>query len=181
MRTSSLKIEPRTTLTIVALCAASVAFSLGFACAAPLAAFAALAAIRMNRTGAMTLVIAVWLVNQAIGFVFLSYPLDADCIGWGAGIGLASLLSLEAATLAKRGRAGLVLAPTAAIAAYEGALFAMTLVSGSSMDAYEPASIARVIAINAIAFAALMIASLLARGAGLGAPSTRPEGARPAI
>jgi hypothetical protein len=47
---------------------ASIAFSLGFACATPFAAFAAAASLIMNRRDAMLLVALVWLANQGVGF-----------------------------------------------------------------------------------------------------------------
>jgi hypothetical protein len=70
MQTQSLALSTgwRRPLWIALLVAASVAFTLGFACATPLAAFAAIAALSMPRKDALLLIGLVWLANQAIGF-----------------------------------------------------------------------------------------------------------------
>ncbi|HWX14176.1 MAG TPA: hypothetical protein VNY06_04850 [Methylocella sp.] len=53
----------------------SVAFSLGFSCAVPLAPFATI--------GALTVLIgAVWLANQMTGFALLHYPLERTAFAW---------------------------------------------------------------------------------------------------
>src|SRR5215470_851248 len=78
---------------IALLVAASIAFSLGFACATPFAAFAAAAALTMNRRSALLLVGLVWLANQGTGFIVLHYPWRTDSLAWGAGLGIVALLS----------------------------------------------------------------------------------------
>ena len=77
---------------IALLVIASIAFSLGFACATPFAAFAAAAALTMNRRDTMLLVGLVWLANQGVGFGVL-HPWTADCLAWGVGLGIVALLS----------------------------------------------------------------------------------------
>jgi hypothetical protein len=69
MQTQSLVLSTgwRRPLWIALLVAASVAFTLGFACATPLAAFAAIAALSMPRKDALLLIGLVWLANQAVG------------------------------------------------------------------------------------------------------------------
>jgi hypothetical protein len=42
---------------------------------------------------------AVWLAGQAIGFGLHDYPRDAQTISWGAGLGVAALVSAPAAAL----------------------------------------------------------------------------------
>ena len=59
-------IDWRRPIWIALLVIASIAFSLGFACATPFAAFAAAAALTMNRRDAMLLVGLVWLANQGV-------------------------------------------------------------------------------------------------------------------
>ena len=66
---------------------ASVAFSLGFACATPFAAFCAAAACTLPRRDAYYLTGAVWLASQVVGFAFLQYPWTADCLTWAAVLG----------------------------------------------------------------------------------------------
>ena len=65
----------RKPLWIALLVLASAVFSLGFACAVPLAAFAAIAALTLSRRDAFTLVGAVWLTNQIAGFAIHHYPM----------------------------------------------------------------------------------------------------------
>ena len=74
----------RRPLWIALLVVASVVFSLGFACAVPLAAFAAIAALTLSRRDAFALVGAVWLANQIAGFTLLHYPMDPSTFAWGA-------------------------------------------------------------------------------------------------
>ncbi|MDQ6867846.1 MAG: hypothetical protein M3178_05420 [Pseudomonadota bacterium] len=73
----------RRPLWIALLVGASVAFSLGFACAVPLAAFAAIAALTLSRRDAFALVGAVWLANQIAGFAVHHYPVTASTLAWG--------------------------------------------------------------------------------------------------
>ena len=70
MQTQSLALSTgwRRPLWIALLVGASVAFTLGFACATSLAAFAAIAALSMPRKDALLLIGLVWLANQAVGF-----------------------------------------------------------------------------------------------------------------
>src|SRR5262245_44914939 len=49
----------------------SIGFSFALACAAPLAALATLAALKMSRRDLFTFVGAAWLANQLIGYGFL--------------------------------------------------------------------------------------------------------------
>ncbi len=82
---------------IAVLVAASIGFSLGFACAMPFAAIAAVAACTLPRRDAYFLTGAAWLVNQWVGFAFQHYPRDANTIAWGAALGVIALLCTVAA------------------------------------------------------------------------------------
>jgi hypothetical protein len=157
--------------------AASVATSLGFACAVPLAAFAAASALTLSRRDALLLVGAVWLANQVVGFAVLGYPWTANCIAWGVALGAVALLS-TAAALGVVGRLdGAAWSATRPVVAflvsflvYEGTLFAVALVLGGTED-FTPAIIGRIFAINAIGMAALFVASRLGAAIGLVAPA----------
>ena len=129
MQTQSLALSTgwRRPIWIALLVAASVAFSLGFACATPLAAFAAIAALSMPRKDALLLIGLVWTANQAVGFSVLHYPWTADCFAWGVGLGIVALLAtLGAKWTAERfnplGRLASAMAFLAAFAIYEGLL-----------------------------------------------------------
>lgn len=104
-------IDWRRPIWIALLVIAGIAFSLGFACATPFAAFAAAAALTMNRRDAMLLVGLVWLANQGVGFGVLHYPWTVDCLAWGAGLGIVALLSPNLARSALSPLTGSLLRP----------------------------------------------------------------------
>jgi hypothetical protein len=143
---------------IALLVAASIAFSLGFACATPFAAFAAVAALTMNRRGAMLLVGLVWLANQGIGFGVLHYPWTLDCLAWGVGLGIVALLSVLGAEygakhfIALNGIVASTVAFLSAFGVYEGLLFIASIIFQSGVADYAPAIVERIFAINAVAF-----------------------------
>src|SRR5712671_7228737 len=80
-------------LWLAVLVGTSVAFTLGLACAVPLAAFAAAAALTLSRQDALVLIVAVWLANQLVGFTVLDYPWTASTVAWGAALGAAAILA----------------------------------------------------------------------------------------
>lgn len=116
----------------VLLTAACALASFAFACATPFAAFAVMAAATLSLPAALVVVGGTWIVNQAIGFGALHYPLDAGTMLWGAVIGAAAFAATFAAGTALRGlrRSSLPIALGAALlaacAAYELLLFAAT-------------------------------------------------------
>ena len=114
----------QTGVIVTLLTAASVALTLGFACALPLAAFAVMAAMLFAPAAAVGSVLAVWLANQIVGFGFLHYPTDASTLAWGLALGVIGLLSLGAAfaVLSRlHGLVGIVVSFLAAFVVYEGA------------------------------------------------------------
>ena len=170
MQTQSLALSTgwRRPLWIALLVAASVAFTLGFACATPLAAFAAVAALTMTRRDALFLIGLVWLANQCVGFSVLHYPRTADCLAWGIGLGIVALLSVLGAEFgAKRFIAmnRIILASTvaflSAFGVYEGLLFIASMIFQSGIEDYAPAIVGRSFAINAVAFIGLLVANRL--------------------
>lgn len=165
------------------LVASSVAFTLGLACAVPLAAFAAVAALTMNRTDALVTIGLVWFANQCAGFGLLGYPWTVESVGWGLGLGV---IGLAAAELARRGAgpghyAGAhhadLMASTGAFATafvvYEGAVLAGCWAVGTCAEAMEPTVIGRIFLINAASFVGLMVVDRLA---GLIGPAGAPTG-----
>lgn len=144
------------------LVALSIGLTLAIACAAPLAAFAAAAALTLTPRGAFAASGAVWLANQSVGFLILRYPLAADTFFWGLALGGVTLLAAWSAVLVKEQmRLSPAAAATAAFfgafAVYEGALFLISAGSGSGIFDYSVAIISRVFAINAASFAALYL------------------------
>lgn len=144
------------------LTAASVAFTLAFACATPFAGFGAAAVLFMPRRDALLAVGAAWLANQGVGFAALHYPWTAECFGWGLALGAVALFAtLGAAFAAARlktfpGAVAATAAFLSAFAIYEGLLFLITLAVHGGFEAYAPAVIARIFALNAAAFAGLL-------------------------
>jgi hypothetical protein len=157
----------------------SVIGSLAFACAAPLAAIAALAGTKMRAGEGAALVVAAWLANQLVGDLLLDYPQTFESFAWGAAIGVAALIGFAAAHAVSRAGVPelvtLAVALGAAFIAYEAVLFAATAVLPSSEEAFSLEIIGRIFAINAIAFVALV---LLHRGA-IALHVLRPVGRAP--
>ncbi len=96
-------VEPRyASLFCFALLTAACAFaSFAFACATPFAAFAVVTAAMLRLRLALLVVTAAWLVNQAIGFGRLGYPIDTKTILWGFAIGMAALAATVTSTSPK--------------------------------------------------------------------------------
>jgi hypothetical protein len=140
----------------------SVAGSLLFACAAPLAAIAAFAAVRTNAWLGLAVVGMAWMTNQVIGFAVLGYPTDAETLAWGLAVGLAMLLAFGGARVASMmGRmplAGPLLAFTGSFAAFELSLYGFGLLAYASSDAFSATTIGRIFTINLVAFAGLLVA-----------------------
>ncbi|HEY7991800.1 MAG TPA: hypothetical protein VID77_10455 [Stellaceae bacterium] len=118
------------------LVATALASCITFECVTPFAAFAVLMAATMSLPRALATMVAVWLINQALGFLALGYPLDGVTLAWGAAIGVAAL----AATIAAgRMMAMARLSPVASVIAgfvvafvvYEAVLIMASLVLGS--------------------------------------------------
>jgi hypothetical protein len=163
----------RHALWLMILVAASVAFSLGFACAVPFAAFGATVALTLERREAIWLTVALWLANQVIGFTVLGYPWTAETFVWGAVLGLVAVLAtLSAQTAASRlrelDRAIVVTAAfAAAFVVYEGALFAVSAGLLGGTENYAPQIVARILEINAAGFVGLLLVNRLAAMVGL--------------
>lgn len=173
----AISIDWRRLVWLTVLVAASVALSLCFACAVPLAAFAALAAMTMNRRTGMFLILAVVLANQCVGFTVLHYPFGPDTLAWAAAFAFVGVLAVLASGGAYRSTAlvnpivAYASAFLAAFVAYEGGLFLITVLSSSGLEPYAAPVVLRVFTINAAAFLGLLAAARIAAAVGLGAPS----------
>ena len=146
------------------LIAASLAFTFGFACAVPFAAFGAVAAMTLPRHDALLLTAALWLVNQIAGFAFLHYPWDGLTLAWGAILGVIAVLSTAAAQAASFRRTGVVATAIASFAAaflvYEGGLYLVSATVMGGTEDFVLAVVLRILEINVAAFVALLAASL---------------------
>lgn len=140
--------------------AASIIFSFGWACALPLAGFAAVAALTTARREALLLTGAVWFANQVVGFLFLHYPTDAMTLFWGGALGVIALLSCESAGLLARrfpGFAGGLAAFLSAFVVYESLILAVTTTTGPGVDHFTAPIVSRIFFINLGAFATLLM------------------------
>jgi hypothetical protein len=170
----------RHALWLALLVAASVAFSLGFACAVPFAAFGAIAALTLTRRDALLLMVAVWLANQFIGFAVLDYPWTASTMAWGVALGIVAVLTTVAARSAARrldGRGAAISALAAFIGAfivYEGGLFIVAATALGGVEDFAPAIVLRIIEVNAAGFLGLLVLHRLAIAGGLVARAETP-------
>jgi hypothetical protein len=152
-----------------ALLTASCALaSFALACATPFAAFAVVAAAMLPLPTALLVVTGAWLVNQAIGFGVLHYPIDANTILWGFAIGIAALVATAISAAVLRALRhfhtplALEVALIAAYGAYELALFAVTPFLGGT-GAFTAAIMIRLGAISAVWLIGLVAACEIVR------------------
>ena len=142
------------------LIVASFIFSLGLACAVPLAAFAAAAALTLPRRDALLVTTGVWLANQIVGFGPLHYPTDPTTIMWGVVLGVVTVAATAAAQAIIARLAHPLTAALAAFAGafivYEGGLFLAALGLGG-MSAFAPDIMAEVLGINIAGFMGLLL------------------------
>jgi hypothetical protein len=165
-----------------ALLAASLGFTFGFACAVPFAAFGAVAALTLGRRDAVLITVALWLLNQIIGFTVLHYPWDAMTLAWGAILGIVALLSTAAALTAIGGRrvnlVAMLTSFAAAFAVYEGSLYLVSAVAMGGTEDFGAATVLQILEINVAAFAGLLaVGWLIAKAAGYRARSLDPAAA----
>lgn len=157
---STLPTTNRRVIWAATVIAASIMLSFGWACALPLAGFAAVAALTTARREALLLTGAVWFANQAVGFLFLHYPTDAMTLFWGGALGVIAMLSCESAGLLARrfpGLAGGLAAFLAAFVVYESLVLAVTALTGPGVDHFDAPVVTRLFLINLGAFAALIV------------------------
>lgn len=160
-------------LWLALLVGASLAFSLGLACATPFAAFGAAAALTLSRRDALVLILSVWLANQVIGFTALGYPWTADTFAWGIALGAA----VVCATLAGEWTARRLAVASRAVSCgatflvtfviYEAALYAVAAALLGGTEDFSAAILGRIAAINAATFVGLLVLSRFGISAGL--------------
>jgi hypothetical protein len=152
----------------------SGALTATYSCITPFAAFAAIAAATLSRRGGVVVIVALWLVNQAVGFGMLHYPWTASTVAWGIAIGGAAVMSTVAAQstirrLSSRGMAVAVLiAFTVAFASYELILYGTAASFLGGRDAFSAAIIVEVLLVNTAALMGLVglnqVATVIIRG-----------------
>jgi len=152
-----------------------------FACAAPLAAVAALAALKFERGEGLALVVVSWFINQAVGFVLLSYPHTADSYAWGAAIGVAAVLGYLAADAATRfsmpAPLAWIVSFAVAFIVYQIGLYAAGVAFAYEGNAFSADIVTEVLVINTIAYAGFIVLHL----ASVALTSARPAVASKAV
>jgi hypothetical protein len=166
---------PRHVLWLTVLVAASVAFTFGFACAVPFAAFAAATALTLDTRDALLLTVALWLANQIVGFGLLGYPWDGATLLWGGVLGVVALLSTAAARITSIRLASaaysVVLAPSfaAAFIVYEGSLYIVSAAWLGGTEGFAAPIVAYIAGLNILAFVGLLVLERVGRMLGLAA------------
>jgi hypothetical protein len=152
-------------LWITLIASTGTCLSFVFACAAPFAALATIAALKLGRRDAITIMILVWFANQVVGYGLLGYPATWGSFAWGIAIGISVSLALVAA----RGLSTSRPAPFAvslpffgAFAAFELGLYAAGFVLPGSDAAFAASVVWHIFLINAVALCGLMVAYHLA-------------------
>ena len=147
-----------------------------FACAAPFAALATLAALKLGRRDMIAVMVAVWSANQAIGYGMLGYPWSWDSAAWGIAIGMSCGLAVLAAKgLSTTGRAPLAVSLpfVGAFATFELGLYVAGFMLPGSDEAFSFAVIEHIFLINVSALFGLVViyhsTMLVGRLAGTGA------------
>lgn len=152
-------------LWIALIASTGICLSLVFACATPFAALATLAALKLDRRDAFTVVALVWFANQAIGYGLLGYPTTWDSVAWGIAIGMSVSLALVAAMGLSASRPApfaISLPFLAAFATFELGLYAAGYVLPGSDGGFVASVVWHIFVINAVALCSLMIAYNLA-------------------
>jgi hypothetical protein len=172
---SAATVNGRNFLWFAVLAVASVLFSLHFACATPFAAFAALAAVTLNRRDTALLMVTVWFVNQVVGYFVLNYPQTANSYLWGLGLGFAGIFT---ALIVERAAARckpsnlvehMLAAFFLSFFVWQGILFAIALLLGGTQD-FTAAILSRSLALNGLAFLGLFLLNWVGAQLGFAQP-----------
>ncbi|HET8760147.1 MAG TPA: hypothetical protein VFN94_03715 [Nitrospiria bacterium] len=162
------------------LVAASIGLSTTFACATPLVAFGAAAALTLPSRDALRLIGVVWFTDQVFGYTVLHYPQTANSVAWGLIMGAAAVLATVAAQRAlqrSEGRPKTVAAFAAFLVGFvvhQVALAVPAVMGLGGLGGFKPAVIARVFMVNAGTLVGLMVLNYLGRAVGLAAQSSTP-------
>jgi hypothetical protein len=167
-------------LWIVLIVTGGIFLSTFLACVTPFAALATLAALKLERRDAITVVGLAWLANQAIGYGFLGYPRTLDSVGWGLAIGASAGLAVLAArglSAGRPARLAVSLPFVAAFAAFELGLYVAGFALPGGEGAFSGGVVGHVFLINAVALCGLLAVYHLVMMLGLvtrnGGPATQ--------
>lgn len=167
------------TLWVALFTAVSALATAALACATPFPALAALAATHLRRGHGVVLMLLVWAVSQVVGFGLLDYPRDPKTIGWGAALGLASVVALFGARATTRSFpprvavARLMLGYAAGFIAFKLAVLAGALLLGGVATTLAPTLLLRQFVRDGLILVGLQLFYLLLKGVGVPVPTTR--------
>lgn len=141
---------------IATLVALSAVLTASFTCVVPFAALAVAAAATLSKRQALLCTAAVWLANQAAGFLVLAYPWTSSTVAWGIAIGMAAMAATVAAQWLLARLEGLrfptpmVAAFAAAFVLYEAMLYAVAVFFLGGAAAFAVGIVTQVLALNAV-------------------------------
>lgn len=146
---------------IAVIVVSGIGLSTVFACATPFAAFATLAALKLDRGQAAVAVGAAWLANQAIGYAVLGYPWTWDSLAWGLAIGVSASVAVVAARGLSSSRAAplaVSLPFVAAFAMFELGLYDFSFILPGGDGAFSASVVWHLFLLNATVLCVLMAA-----------------------
>jgi hypothetical protein len=138
-------------------------FSFVYACAPPFAAFSVLAAMTLSRRDAIRTTVALWLVNQAVGYVILGYPRTVNSFTWGLIMGVAAVLAtLLAGQIVARlqtvgGLTRALVALGGTFATYEVVVYAIAVAGLGGTGSFDLPSVGHILVVNVISLAGLYV------------------------
>jgi hypothetical protein len=171
----------KTGLWLILLTVASVLMTFALACATPVAAFGALAALHMKRAEAMMLMSIVWLASQVVGFGYLHYPMTANSITWGGALLVTSLATMEGAAFVTRrleatpAAVRATLALVAAMVAFRAVTYLFGMELGGNASAFKLVYLTKFVWTNALTFVVLLALYHVGVAVGLVARSSGPQ------
>lgn len=171
------------TLWIALVIALAMLGSFGWACAAPLAAISALAALTLNRNEGLVLVGVTWFINQFVGYALLDYPHTFSSYAWGGAIGAGAVIGYFAARsiVSKAGTTAIAmsLAFLTAFVFYQVGMHLAASSFTNATNAFSTSIVSQVVTINAVAFVGFLVVhriavafSLVKPARGMAAPAT---------
>lgn len=137
------------------------AFSFVYACAPPFVAFSVLAAMTLSRRDAIRTTVALWLVNQAVGYFILGYPRTVNSFTWGLIMGVAAVMAtlLAGQIVARLRSAGgltrALVALSGTFVTYEVVLYAIAVAGLGGTGSFALPIVGRILVVNVIALAGL--------------------------
>lgn len=147
---------------MMVLAIAVIGATLALSCVTPFAALAVALAGTVGLRASLRVMLAVWFVNQVIGFVFFHFPHTLNACLWGGAIGGAALVTTIVATVIMKYGASwtwplrLALGLGASFVVYETILLAAAIFLGG-FETFQPAIVAQLAFINVVALAGMIV------------------------